>query len=550
MKRYYHTLKYLRREQILYRLKYRLQRWAKPNTNVTGNITSYPLGTFQELLTYQNALKCPFHAAQLKKGLFEFINIQEQTSFPPKWDFQSKYKLWRYQLHYFDWIWALEYQDAKSCVTDWIEQYTYTSTRDGWEAYPTSLRLINWGIYFLVHQVERLEQDSSFQSKLLTLFQIQSNWLENRLEFHLLANHLLENAACLALMGCLSKGNDAERWRRKGFQLLQQEIKEQILPDGGHYERSPMYHLRMLHILKYVLLADQIDTHEELTQSLALMEEAFQYMCHPDGDIALFNDSDFDVYPLPPNSKDKRSENTTNGAWKLDKTGYYGYESTEGDYLIVDAGELGPSYNPGHAHADIFSYELSYGKERLIVDSGNFDYEPGPMRAYCRSTKAHNTVEIDDTDQCHLWGTFRIAERATPRHIQFQSLDHGFKLDACQDGYRRLKANATHRRTIQFDASTGLIVLDLINAQYSVKAISRIHFHPDCNITQQSENSLKISRANVSCIIQWASDCQATLTDSYYCPRFNVSIENKCLELEKFGATIKINYTIGPKLKQ
>ncbi|MFH0726549.1 MAG: heparinase II/III family protein [Pseudomonadota bacterium] len=39
---------------------------------------------------------------------------------------------------------------------------------------------------------------------------------------------------------------DAGRWLKKGLTLIGEEMDEQILPDGGHFERSPMHHAMIL----------------------------------------------------------------------------------------------------------------------------------------------------------------------------------------------------------------------------------------------------------------------------------------------------------------
>ena len=85
------------------------------------------------------------------------------------------------------------------------------------------------------------------------------------------------------------------------------------------------------------------------------------------------------------------------GTFALAESGYYGERTERGHYVIVicDAGPIGPDYVPGHGHADLFSFELSLNGARLVVDSGVASYEAGPMRQYCRSTRAHNTLEID-----------------------------------------------------------------------------------------------------------------------------------------------------------
>ena len=74
----------------------------------------------------------------------------------------------------------------------------------------------------------------------------QALWLEKNIEYHLLANHYFKNGKALIFAGMYIAGQDAERWLKKGRQIIASELEEQILPDGGHFERSPMYHAMIL----------------------------------------------------------------------------------------------------------------------------------------------------------------------------------------------------------------------------------------------------------------------------------------------------------------
>ena len=77
------------------------------------------------------------------------------------------------------------------------------------------------------------------------------------------------------------------------------------------------------------------------------------------------------------------------------------------------------------AIADFFSFELSLRGTRVVVDSGVSTYETGPMREYCRSTRAHNTVEIEGQDLVELWGAFRVGRRCRPREVEWKELEDG-----------------------------------------------------------------------------------------------------------------------------
>ena len=79
--------------------------------------------------------------------------------------------------------------------------------------------------------------------------------------------------------------------------------------------------------------------------------------------------------------------------------------------LIAKTGEIGPSYQPGHAHADTWSFELWKGARKLIGDTGCSTYVPGEVRSYERSTAAHNTVVIDGRDSSEVWASHRVGRR-------------------------------------------------------------------------------------------------------------------------------------------
>ena len=72
---------------------------------------------------------------------------------------------------------------------------------------------------------------------------VQLRWLNERVEFHLQGNGISSPTRRRWIHGGLYfAGEEPERWLRRGLALMRKEIGEQILPDGGHFERSTMYH--------------------------------------------------------------------------------------------------------------------------------------------------------------------------------------------------------------------------------------------------------------------------------------------------------------------
>jgi uncharacterized heparinase superfamily protein len=482
----------------------------------------------------------------LTDGRFSFVGHDVSLGWPPRWDCFDQSRLWQYNLHYFDWIWALDYEAAKEAAGDWIRRHDLARNRVGWEPFPVSLRLQNWLAVFFGRYRERTENDPDWIATLWPSVWLQTEWLQRNLEHHLLANHLLENAVALTWAGACFRGTDAARWFDQGYRLLDREIDEQILPDGMHYERSAMYHLRAVYLVEMLDCLERPDLRNRLAPVLRRMLEATDKLLHADGQIALVNDSAFgianDPGPLLETGRallgDDDDRRSGNGPWSLPDAGYYGFRD-DGVYLICDAGPVGPDYMPGHAHGDLLSFELSVGGRRIIVDSGVYSYETDEMRSYCRSTRAHNTVEIDGQDQCEFWGAFRVGRRGRPSYVDWEASDEGIRLACGHDGYSRLAGSPSHQRTFQYDRSGRLEVEDRIVSSRPVRVVSRLHLHPECTVEQLTDVTAIIVRGDDRLRLRWSGAVDELVhEDSWYCPRFGLRQDNVALACLSYGSRI------------
>lgn len=471
--------------------------------------------------------------ADVLAGRLSFVGRAETVGFPPCWEPEDVPRLWRYNLHYHEFLWRLPYQDARTVVLDWIERHPPGARRPGWEAYPTSLRLVNWCALFFGRHAERTCADPAFRQALWVSVRDQARHLMRNLEWHLLANHLLENAVALAVAGSCFSHREAARWLDRGCALLARELPEQILGDGGHIERSPMYQCRLLYVLRLLAATAEPRLVELATPFIERTALALGSMTHPDGQIALLNDSALGVYPGPEVAVGRT------GAFALPQTGYYGSRNAVGDYIICDAGPIGPDYQPGHGHADLFSFELSLGGHRVVVDSGVATYDAGAMRDYCRGTRAHNTVEIEGTDQVELWAAFRVGRRTAPEAVRWQESADGFTLAGEHAGYRHLAGSPRHRRCFDWRQDGALIIEDEIVASRPVKSVARLHFHPACRIERAAENRCLVFFAAGAAEVSWEAWQDAGVTDSTYCPRFGTEIPNRCLALSSRVAMLR-----------
>jgi hypothetical protein len=217
--------------------------------------------------------------------------------------------------------------------------------------------------------------------------------LRLNIENDVLGNHVVRNARALVLGG---SSFGVTELARQGVDLLRREISEQVLPDGGHYERSPSYHLVVLRDLLEIQAASP---HSWLGEAIDRMRGFAAALTRPDGAPALFNDGTVDApqleLPDPPP-----------GLAVLPDSGFV--VARDGPlWLAFRCGPAAPDFLPAHAHADALSFQLWWRGRQVFADAGTYTYEAGPDRDWFRSTRAHSTVRVDGRDQFKLWGAFR-----------------------------------------------------------------------------------------------------------------------------------------------
>ena len=466
----------------------------------------------------------PHDPERLRAGQFTFLNRTEDLGWPPRWDDVTVPRLWLYNLHYFEFLGSLPYQSGRELVLDWIASHPLARGHAGWEPYPTSLRLFSWcGWLFGVHRTQA-DEDRELRALVWPSIWLQVEWLARHLETHLRGNHLLENAAALAFCGACF-GGPGDAWMRRGLAWLDRELPEQILADGVHFERSPMYHARVVHVLGMLETTRAPELVERVAELLGRTRTALARLCHPDGEIALLNDAAFGIAPEP---GDLLDESPPEGVFALRDAGYYGARAA-GHYIVCDAAPIGPDYLLGHAHGDLLSFELSLAGRRVVVDAGVHGYDGDPLRAWCRSTRAHNTVEIGGEDQCEFWGVFRVARRGRPRDVVWTTPSDGFRLSAWHDGYERLPGRPRHAREFRWYRDGVLLVRDRVSASRPVAAVSRLHLHPECVIEEVSVRRARIRHPGGVFRVAFDGDGELAVEASTYCPEFGRRVDNRAL---------------------
>jgi Heparinase II/III-like protein/Heparinase II/III N-terminus len=280
---------------------------------------------------------------------------------------------------------AGDLQETRRLIATWIEAHP-PHDGDAWHPYPLSTRVGNWiAALTLLPDLVSPELSSSLWRQLQRL--------RVNVEDDVLGNHVIRNARALVLGGTSFSAADLTR---RGMELLRRELPEQVMRDGGHYERSPSYHLVVLRDLLEIQAASP---HSWLAEAIDQMRVFAAALERPDGAPALFNDGTVDApqldLPEPPEGLSVFADS----GFVVVRDGPL--------WLAFRCGPPAPSFLPAHAHADALAFQLWWHGRPVVVDPGTFTYEPGADRDWFRSTRAHSTVCIDGGDQFRLWGAFR-----------------------------------------------------------------------------------------------------------------------------------------------
>lgn len=460
--RYYQTLRHLKPQQLRANIAHKLGFKGKRISLAQQGL--HPEGKPLEL---KNPMRAP--EAYIGANHFSFINVPHRFASSIDWNFAAHGKLWIYNLNYFDFLQqeGLAPSAGRALMEDYILQHS--ALRDGLEPYPTSLRLINWIWFVARNKVHNQSIDA-------TLWH-DAERLLNNLEYRLLGNHLLENGFGLLFAGAYFRN---AQLLEKASEVLLAELDEQILSDGAHFELAPMYHqiilgrvLQAIDLLTHNIIDGTEAVRAKLNEVAPAMLGWLKAMQFANGDVPRVNDSVEGIAPAP--AQLFAFAQVLNLQPKVVELGASGYRKAtfEQAELLMDVGNIGPDYIPGHAHSDSLSFVLHCHQRPVLVDTGISTYEKNAQRQAERGTTAHNTVMVKSTEQSDVWGGFRVGRRA--QATIHQHTEH--KLVASHNGYQHL--GIEHTRTFEWQPHS-LIITDALSAQAPAQAF--FHFHPTVQI--------------------------------------------------------------------
>lgn len=411
-------------------------------------------------------LRPPGHVKLIDAKHIELLRMPFELADKIDWESQEYGPLFAYHLHQHEYLRLSGFTSTERVATirDWIGRH---AVGIGWDPHPISLRLLCWGKLLITPGA--IDAGRPIRDEMLYSMADQAETLAAGLEVRLQGNHLLSNLISVVFTGLLIDGRSSADWRAHGDALLR-ELDLQVRPDGGHEERSPMYHSLLLeNILDLLNLClakpsrAPVDLLDGLCATASRMLCALELFTHLDGRIALFADSGFDVAAEPNRLREYAARlgiisPAEFQSGYLPQTGYLRLRAGDFDLIASVAGPA-PSHQPGHAHCDALAFELSVDGDRLVTDTGVFEYRPGARRDRARSTASHATIQVDGEEQAEIWAAHRVGGRPL---VELTAWDESGSAEATCRGWR--KRAPLHRRL--FTVENGVVaIVDRVEGQ-------------------------------------------------------------------------------------
>lgn len=377
--------------------------------------------------------------------------------------------------------------------------------------------------------------------------------LVRRPEWDVRGNHLVCNGAALVRAGAAFAGPAARRWARRGAAVLSTCVADQVLPDGLHFERSPVYHALVLeHLL--VALASAAARGESpprgVAAAAAAMTRALDGLELPDGAPVRWRDGAPGV-ALP---------FAALRAWAHER----GLDHAGGGDGLVEGGDARrgprtfpaaglavvadpstrcavtlvvappcPADLPAHGHADALSYEAVLGGTRVVAAAGTAAYGAGPARDRDRRPGAFAGATLDGVAPADPYGAFRVGARGFVRRLE-TGVTKGWRFAVgVSGGFHDAVPHAVHRRVVALSPAGTLVVVDEWTGDGTHRVDAFLPLAPGFTATPDAEGALVVGAGRARRLS--APGATVTLEEGFYAEGLGAAVARPVLRLAAVG---------------
>ena len=379
-------------------------------------------------------------------------------------------------------------QEVIAEINWWIDDNPLLFSVNWTCAMDVAFRAVNW--IFALNMISGYGGfDDTFTNKVCKSLWQHGFFIRNNLEKSIpySNNHYASDLVGLLYIGSLFfDRSKANKWKRYALSEFYDELLEQTLDSGIHYERSVSYHRLMTEMLSYPIYMLQRLGEKVPIEIINRVKSMYDYVSNytkPNGLSPLVADNDNGRF-VPFKYRDFRRHGYLNDQYSIENV-FVSYGANPqfisrvresrlyddagvaivhmgGTYLFVNSG--GYSRKPDdskkiigtHTHNDSLSFEYSIGNKDIVVDAGTFTYTMSEdIRNEFRSTVKHNTIVVDDEEQNGFVDPFILSKNIEHRKISF------FNNSSVEGEYKTIKSGMRHMRRFEL-TERGLSIKDIV----------------------------------------------------------------------------------------
>lgn len=426
---------------------------------------------------------------ELIQGILRF-HAQTIQLDSPNWEPIGATPAFLTALHGFDWLRDLKAlggdvarRQARLMVRSWIEHNASWSPLP-WDAPVLGQRIANW---LSMYDFFCATADDDFRTLVFESLRRQARHLARTIGGTPAGYGRLTALKGLFFSGvCLPKG---EARLALALRFLGPELSAQVLADGGHAERNPvtlLNALRQLIDIRNLLRAGAQEVPEKLQHAIDRMTPALRFFRHADGGLALFNggrEGDNTLIEAVLAQSDARGK-------PLKSMTHSGFERiTAGrTAVLVDCGSPPGVGFDAQAYAGPLAFEVSVGRDRMIVNCGAHPSLLPAWRRALGATAAHSTLTMNDTNAVELTahGMGRKPEMVACTR---QEENGAIWLELGHDGYEHLFQTTVFRRIYVGTSGEDVRGEDALEGPAGHSFAIRFHLHPtvQASLIQQGQ---------------------------------------------------------------
>ena len=387
---------------------------------------------------------------------------------------------WLAEWHGFAWladlagVGAAARDPARALVQSWLAENAAWHPV-AWRADVTATRVFNWIVHF--EELAGREVDRALRRAMLVSVAAQVRHLSRTAAWEVAGAARLRALKGL-IVGLAALGGSAARIGRIAG-VLDHELVLQILPDGGHRSRSPSVQLAVLRDLidtRAALRAARVELPTALQQAIERMAPMLRFFRHGDRRLALFNGSVEEDGVLV-DLVLTRSETRGHPPLQAPSSGFQRLQAGQ-SLVLVDAGEPPPQGFDADAHAGMLSFELSHGRDRIIVNCGGYRGANGSWRRVARSSAAHSVLVVGDTNSVEIQDDGSLGQG--PTAVRCERAEEGGHqwIATGHDGYRSRFGVIYSRELYLAPDGDDLRGEDKLTGRAGAPFAVRFHLHP------------------------------------------------------------------------